>query len=251
MIDLSWGELLIIVAALAAGGLTKGLTGLGLPMVAIPIMASSLGVERAVLTMIMPILVLNIWQTLTHWDCRHDVPELSRVLLWGLPGAAVGAGVLYLASDRILATILALWIAAYLLLRLMHPEFSLSSAARHRYSPAVGVAAGALQAATGISAPVVASYLDALGLRPRSYVFAVAAIFAILAGAHGIILLGLRAYPLERLAESTLAVIPALLLVPLGTRLRAYLSPRLFGVVIRLLLLVMAVRLVYGAWLAG
>ena len=251
MIALSWEEFLIIATALAAGGLTKGLTGMGLPSVSIPIMASVLGVQRAVLTLIIPIVVSNLWLSWANRDCRNDVPELPRLLLFGLPGAAAGAGVLYLASEQMLATLLAVWIAAYLLLRLAHPNFSLSGAARRRYSPAVGVTAGALQAATGISAPVLAPYLDALGLSPRSYVFAVATAFAALAGTHLMVLLIFRAYSLQQLFESSLAVIPALLFVPIGSWLREFLPIHAFGIVIRILLLVMAVRLIIGAWFSG
>ena len=58
--ELAWQELLIIAVALGVGGATKGLTGLGLPMVAVPVMAGFLGVERAVLIMILPVLVLNL-----------------------------------------------------------------------------------------------------------------------------------------------------------------------------------------------
>jgi hypothetical protein len=241
-------DLVVVFVALAAGGLTKGLTGLGLPMVSIPIMAGFLGVERAVLILIMPIVVLNLWLAWVNRDCVVDVPELPRLLIPGLPGAALGASVLYLASDRVLATILAVWIVGYLLLRLLHPNLTLSQGARRRAAPAVGFAAGAMQAATGISAPIVAAYVDALGLSPRSYVFAVAAIFTALTGAHLVVLVSVSAYSLQQLLESTLAVIPALIFMKPGVWLRSLIAPSVFTGVIRVLLALMALRLLYGAW---
>jgi uncharacterized membrane protein YfcA len=241
-------DLVVVFVALAAGGLTKGLTGLGLPMVSIPIMAGFLGVERAVLILIVPIVVLNLWLAWVNRDCVVDVPELPRLLIPGLPGAALGASVLYLASDRVLATILAVWIVGYLLLRLLHPNLTLSQGARRRAAPAVGFAAGAMQAATGISAPIVAAYVDALGLSPRSYVFAVAAIFTALTGAHLIVLVSVSAYSLQQLLESTLAVIPALIFMRPGVWLRSLIAPSVFTGVIRVLLALMALRLLYGAW---
>ena len=71
----------IVAIALAAGGTAKGLTGLGLPMVAVPVLAGFLGVERAVMIMIMPVLVLNIWLSWTLRDCAKEVPEMRRLLL--------------------------------------------------------------------------------------------------------------------------------------------------------------------------
>lgn len=247
--ELAWQELLIIAIALAVGGTAKGLTGLGLPLVAVPVMAGFLGVERAVMTMVIPVLVLNLWLTWTLRDCVKEVPEMPRLLLTSIPGVALGAGVLFLASERFLATALATWVVAYLLLRVFHPNLSLAGAARRRLAPAVGFAAGSLQAATGISAPVLVPYVDALGLTPRAYVFAVATVFSALSGAHFVVLLALRAYSLEQITMSLLAVVPAIVFVPLGTKLRGLIQPHVFSQIIRALLFVMAMRLLYGAWL--
>ena len=250
MPELAWQELLIIAAALAAGGTTKGLTGLGLPMVAVPVMAEFLGVERAVMTMIMPVLILNLWLTWILRDCIKEVPEMPRLLVPALPGVALGAGVLYFASERFLATVLASWVVAYLLLRALHPNMQIVGNVRRQLAPAVGFAAGSLQAATGISAPVLVPYVDALGLTPRAYVFAVATVFAVLSGTHFVVLVALQAYSLEQLTVSLLAVIPAITFVPLGTKLRSLIQPHVFRSIVRALLLVMAVRLLYGAWLS-
>ena len=250
MPELAWQELLIIAIALGVGGTAKGLTGLGLPLVAVPVMAGFLGVERAVMTMIMPVIVLNLWLTWSLRDRIEEVPEMPRLLLASLPGVALGAGVLYFASEQFLATALAIWIVAYLLLRVLHPNLSIAGDARRRLAPAVGFGAGSLQAATGISAPVLVPYVDALGLTPRAYVFTVATVFSVLAGTHFVVLMALRSYSLEQLAVSLLAVIPAIVCVPLGAKLRSLIRPELFSRIIRALLLVMAVRLLYGAWLA-
>ncbi len=249
MQELAWEELLIIAIALAVGGTAKGLTGLGLPLVAVPVMAGFLGVERAVMTMVMPVLVLNLWLTWSLRDRIEELPEMPRLLVASLPGVALGAGVLYLASEQFLATALAIWVVAYLLLRFLHPNLSLAGAARRRLAPAVGFAAGSLQAATGISAPVLVPYVDALGLTPRAYVFAVATVFSTLSGAHFVVLLGLRAYSLEQFTMSLLAVVPAIVFVPLGTKLRGLIQPHIFSQIIRALLFVMAMRLLYRAWL--
>ncbi len=248
---LSWQEWIVICCALGAGGITKGLTGMGLPMVAIPIMAAFLGVERAVLIMIVPTVVLNVWQSLAYRDCRDDMPEMLRLLLPGLPGAVIGAGVLYLTPDRWLATGLAIWISSYLVFRLIHSDFSFSPSARRQVAPAVGFGAGAMQAATGICAPVIAPYLDALGLTPRSYVFAISTAFAAFAGSHFLVLLVLQAYSVEQLIESSIALIPGLLAMRPGMWLREVVAPRVFTLVIRTILAVMAVRLIYGAWFSG
>ena len=248
MPELVWQEFFVIAVALAAGGMVKGLTGLGLPMVAVPVLAGFLSVERAVMIMIVPVLVLNIWLSWSLRDCRKDVPELRRVLLPSLPGILLGAGVLYFASERLLATGLAIWILVYLIWRLFNPTMKLADGTRRRVAPAVGFGAGVMQAATGISAPVLVPFVDGLNLSPRGYVFTVATVFSVLSGTHFIVMMLLQAYSLEQLTESIVAVIPAIVFVPLGSKLRNVIEPEVFTRIIRVLMFIIAIRLIYGAW---
>jgi uncharacterized membrane protein YfcA len=198
--------------------------------------------------MVIPSMLLNHYTAWVHRDGRHDLPEITRVLVGALPGVAVGASVLQHASDRFLATSLATWIIAYVLLRLAHPHFRIAVPARRRWSPLVGASAGALQAATGISAPIVAPYMDAIGLRPRAYVFAVSACFGAFATGHFLLVLVTGVYTPDLLRQSLLAILPALACVPVGIRARRFVSQRWFDWIIRLTLVTMAGRLLYGAW---
>ena len=250
MAVLSWEIWFVIGLSLAFGGLVKGLTGLGLPVFTIPVIAVFIGVERSVVMLLVPSLVLNCCLAWTHRDFAKDMPELPRLLLMGLLGVGIGANILYHASEKVLATLLSAGVLAYLLVRVIHPAFTLSPKSRKRWAPLVGFTAGSLQASTGISAPVVVPYVDSLGLSSRSYVFAVAAIFSGFSVAHFAILLFLQAYTPEQLVQSAAAAIPALVFMPLGIWLRKYVSPRLFGNLVRVLLLIMAVKLLQGAWLA-
>jgi uncharacterized membrane protein YfcA len=250
-VPFSWQELLVICGAVAAGSITKGMTGLGLPMIAIPLIATVLGVERAVLVMLLPTVVLNFWQSWANRDCRADFPEVLRLLIPGLPGAAIGASILYLTPDRILSTGLAVWIGIYLIVRMMRPDLVLTMDTRHRIAPLIGLASGAMQAASGICAPILASYMDALGLKPKSYVYAISTAFAALAGAHLLVLLAAQVYSTPQLLESAIALIPGLVFLRPGTWLRNYVEPWVFTRVIRVLLVLMALRLIYGAWFSG
>jgi len=246
--DLAWQAWAVIVFALALGGLTKGVTGLGLPGIAVPIMASFLGVEQAVMIMVLPTLVTNLWLTWRLRDCYREAPEVPRVAIAGIPGIALGAAVLYLASEQFLATVLALWVLAYLILRFMHPQLSLTRKARMRLAPPVGFASGTLQGATGICAPIIVPYVDALGANPRTYVFIFSAVFMSLSLTHLIILGSIQAYTPLLFGQSMLAVVPAMVFVPIGNWLRQFIRPEHFSVLIRVLLFVTAARLLYGAW---
>jgi uncharacterized membrane protein YfcA len=240
--------LIWVTVALAFGGLTKGLSGVGLPLVAVPVLAGAVGVELAVLIMVIPSVALNAYPAWLHRDAAGTVPELKRLLLAGIPGAALGAGILQFASDRLLGTVMAAWLIAYVLLRFAHPNFQLPLATRRRWSVGVGMAAGAMQASTGISAPIVAPYMDAARLQADAYVFAVCMCFGSFALAHLLIVTASGVYTAELLATSLLAILPAVGFIPVGVMARRLISRRAFDWIVRLSLVVMALRLLYNAW---
>ena len=60
------GLLVFVLAAISLGGLFKGMTGLGLPMFAVPALAVVTSVEEAVVLMIIPGLGTNLWPESPH-----------------------------------------------------------------------------------------------------------------------------------------------------------------------------------------
>ena len=240
---------LVIVFALMAGSFVKGITGMGLPLVAIPVMASFLGVEHAVVIMVIPSIVINGCLVWRHRDCAKQVPEMPRLLLAGCFGVPLGAWFLYAASDRVVSTVLAAWIGVYLLLRLIHPSFNLSLRSRFRLAPVTGFCAGAFRASTGIAGPVIGTYSHALRLEPRAYVYAVTTPFMVMALAHFIALVSFRVYTPSLLLESLLALVPAVLGIPLGTSLAGKIKRQVFDKIILILLFVMGLKLLYNVWL--
>jgi len=222
--------------------------GMGLPLVSVPVLAGFLDVEQAVKIMIIPSVVLNFYPAFTHRAGAGEVPELKRILLGALPGAIVGAAILQYASPLFLETSLAIWIFSYLALRFAHPNFRLTTTFRQRWSPLVGASAGALQASTGISAPVVAPYVDSLKLKPEAYVFAVCVCFGTFALAHLSVVSVAGVLDRDTVIQGLLAIIPALIFIPIGVRARRLISQRGFDIFIRITLAVMGCSLLYGAW---
>lgn len=224
--------------------------GMGLPLVAVPVLAGFIGVEQAVLTMIIPSVVLNAYPAWTHRSGAGQVPELPRMLIGALPGALLGAAILSYASPRLLEVSLAAWIFAYLVFRLLHPDLCLSDGFRRRWSIPVGAAAGALQAATGISAPIIAPYVNALRLEPQAYVFAVCVCFGTFAAAHLAVVTGAGILDRETVVYSLMAIVPAVIFIPIGVRARRFVSARAFDLFIRATLALMGLNLLYAAWRA-
>ena len=246
--ELSIQEVAIIAGAITFGGFVKGITGLGLPVLAIPIIAGFLGVEHAVIVLVIPGIVLNIWLTWNHRDRAPEIPEMKTILMFTCLGVLLGTTVLSIASDRLLNSLLAAWIAVYIVLQLAAPNFRFELQTRTRLAPYVGTLAGIFQGSTGISGSIIATYFHSLRLAPTTFVFAVAAPFLVMAMAQGITLTVFGMYSRQLLLESFFALIPAVLAISLGMRVRRYVNERNFNRLILGLLLIVGVRILYVTW---
>ena len=64
-------ELLVVALAVVMGSLIKGVTGLGLPLTAVPVIAFFVGVENAVVIMAAPTAMSNAVLVREHRRARH------------------------------------------------------------------------------------------------------------------------------------------------------------------------------------
>ncbi len=248
LVDLSWYDLAVIAVALAAGGFVKGISGIGMPIVAIPIMAGAVGIERAVLVLVIPGIVLNGWIAWQERKHRADTPEMPIILLAGCVGVFGGSWLLYIATERFLSIVLVLWIAVYIGMRMFTPDITLSAAIRGRLAPVIGMIAGLCQGSTGISAPVLATWMHSMKLRPDSYVYAITLPFMVLAMAQLVSYMSIGMYTPRLYLESMLAIVPALFAIPLGVRVRALINQQIFDWIVLLMISLIGVRLVYNVW---
>ena len=240
-------ELAIIIVAIALGAFLKGVTGSGLPQIAIPVMATFIGVERAVVIMAIPGVVANFWLVWANRDAFRLSRDLPSLLAAGIVGAVGGTVLLKTLDGRMLSIVLAVMILAYVAVVTLHPGFSLSPRVTRYSSPPVGLLAGGLQGATGISGPLLTTYLHGYALPPHAYVFSLSVLFVVFSIVQTATLFGIGLYTPERLGESLLALIPIAVLLPLGTRVSRRLSAETFKRIILVLLLATATKLIYDA----
>ncbi len=240
-------ELGLAAAALALGGVLKGATGAGAPILAVPVMAVFFGVEIAVVTFAVPGLLLNIWQ---GWQYRaHQAAPRFTWVFAGAGGAGAAAGSWILA--RLPANLLLLAVAgvvfAYVGFRLSRPHWVLSEARANRLVGWAGLLGGMLQGATGVSAPVSVTFLNAMGLARPVFIATISVFFAAMAAAQipALCWLGLMDGP--RLLWGMAAMLPLLAGMPLGAWLAARLSRATFDRIILGLLAVIALRLIWQA----
>jgi uncharacterized membrane protein YfcA len=229
-------------------GFAKGFAGMGLPLIATPVLAGVLGARPAVVVISIPILVANSTLLLTGWRVVPTV--LGRIwvmLVAGALGSLAGAALLARLDQRIFAVV----IAALVVFFLLRGERLLGDPGSRRVrvaGPAIGLVGGLLQGSTSIASPLVGSYFHALRVPAKEFVVILAALFEL----NSIVQIGaFVAFDLitpELLALGIVSLVPSQLGLLLGVELRGRISELAFRRVIALLLILSIVNLLWRAF---
>jgi len=244
-VSLDIGTVAIMVVAISLGALVKGVTGSGLPQIAIPVMATFLGVEAAVVIMAIPGIVTNSWLVFQHRHQYSRTRDLPVLLGAGTVGAVTGTILLESLNDDILSLVMAGVIAGYAVIFLAHPSFRLEPRVTRFVSPPVGLAAGLLQGATGVSGPLLATYLHSYRLDKTVYIVSITTIFLVFSVVQSATLVGVGLYTTDLLVLSLLSLVPIMVMMRIGARFTDRVSRRTFDLIVLTLLLATAVKLVY------
>ena len=246
---MDYGELALVLLAVGVAFFVKGLTGIGGPLFAVPVLAPSMGVESAVAVITIPTLVANIWLLWQHHAAAGSVRRyLAPLLIAGTIGIVFGVWLLVSIDDRWLSLAVALIVIIYIIWYLSNPSFQLGERAAQRLSAPVGFVSGSLQGATGISAPVLATYLHSLKLPRTSFIIAVTIPFTVLGAVQIASLAAVGAYDNDLLLAGAIAIIPAMLALPLGSRVGEQVSQQTFQILVLVLLGATAARLLWSVF---
>ncbi len=148
-------------------------------------------------------------------------------------------------DDHWLKLALATWIGFYLLQYYSRRSYDQYFSGRGRASRyLLGFAAGSVQGATGVSAPIVAPYFHASGLISETYAFATASTFLLFSGAQIAAMHRLELLTPERLMVGLAVVVPTLLFTQLGIRLARSVSEKAFQAILIALFFAMEIKLV-------
>jgi uncharacterized membrane protein YfcA len=210
----------VVAAAFLAGGLFKGVVGIGLPAVALPILMLCFGLPPAVGLMCVPTLVSNLVQL----NAGGFAPEATRRFAWllvALAIATVAGARLMTGLDR--STALALVGAVSLLFcatQLVRIDWRVSPEAERWASPIVGAVAGLLGGATSAFGPPLVIYMLMLRLPRDAFIASLSQIYLVATVVLYLALgtFGALGWPL--LLASAAAAFPAWLGVEAGRRWR-------------------------------
>lgn len=240
--DLPW---LLFLTALLAGGLVKGALGVGLPLVAVPLLSLGMPPHMAIALLVVPVLASNLWQAL---EGGRLLPSLQR--FGGLIAAQFLATVLTVRMTLALSAsqLNALLAGAVLLavaLMAWKPTLQISAQRERVVGVGVGLLSGLLGGVSSLTGPIIITYLMALQLRRDAFVGSISIIY--LSGAlplYGAMLLFGR-LGVGELTGSLLALLPMAAGLLAGKALRQRLDDNRFRRVLLVFLVVLALLLLF------
>jgi len=236
--------LFAVLIAISIGALLKGMTGLGLPLFAVPALAVLTSVEEAVVLMIIPGIGANLWLVITHRRHRALLREHVPFLVSGFIGGLVGTALLLLIGDRWLKMLLATWLAFYLVQYFLAKNSTDIFRGGGRIAYILGFAGGTIQGATGISAQIVAPYYHGRSLAPAAYAFLITFTFLLFASAQMTAAVGTDLLTPQRLQLSLAALVPTLIFTRIGIGLAGVMSQAVFNNILLVTFLLLEIKLI-------
>lgn len=237
----------VAFALLLFGAAIKGVIGLGLPMVSIPMLTLFVGLPQALAIVVLPVLAANAWQV---WQFRRgpaDRMPMGRFLLSGAVGVGVGTWMLASVPAAWLETTLDVLLLAYLALRIGQPAMTLPRNAARRLLVGTGFASGALHGATGISGPIGITYFHAMHLPRPEFIYCTGVMFFGFTAAQVPMLWMAGFLNLHTFAIGVLCLPAIAAGLWLGNRIARRLDPRIFNWLVLVVLAWTALSLLWRA----
>jgi len=238
----------IIVAifiAFALGGILKGATGAGAPIVTIPVMAAFYDVRIAVIIMVIPNLLTNIGQL---YQFRKTIlPRFFTIsfALGGGIGAFLGTILLVNLPIKILTLSVASIVIIYILLKLIVPSWKLNYIKAKKLVFLMGAGGGILQGSAGLSAPISITFLNSMKLERNQFIPTISVYFGVMSIFQMPTLYYYDFLNLETIIMSCISTIVLMAFMPFGSWIAKSVSKDSFDKITLILLGFIALRIIY------
>ena len=171
-------HLLIFIAfAFLLAGFVKGTLGLGLPTVAMGLLATTMAPGQAIAIVIVPAIVTNIWQTFVGPYLRDILRRLWPLMLGTVVGIWINAGLLTGPYAAYGTVVLGALLVIYAIVGLSRFNFKVARRHEKWVGGIVGLITGLISAATGVQVIPSVPFMQAIGMDKDELVQALGVFF--------------------------------------------------------------------------
>ena len=238
------GLIVLLAVSLVIAGLVKGAIGVGMPIVAFPMLSMLVDVQTAVMLLSMPLVLSNIPQALEGGFVGKTLWSLAPVLVGTMPGTWIGVAVL-LSVDPAVAKIAAgagvILVAA---LGLISPTLQIKQRIIGPVGLGAGFCGGLLGGIAALSGPLVFIFLLAKGLNGRAFTKEASMFLVVSSVVLASTLTSSQKFDWRDVLISSLATAPVVVGMLIGQKLRDAVPADAFKKLIVLVVLLSGAQLV-------
>ncbi len=238
--------ILVIVGIFIIAGTVKGVIGLGLPAVSLALLTVAIDLPSAMAILIVPSFVTNLWQAIIGGNFRIILIRIWPFLLMAIVTVWIGAMALTRVNLSLLSALLGGLLVVYSVVNLIGLRFVVK--ARHEVwvGTLVGFVNGVLTGMTGACVVPGVMYLQAINLSRDTLIQAMGMLFMLSTLALAFSLQQNNFLTIEHGTLSFAALIPAIIGMLLGQRIRKRLSEQLFRKVFFISLLILGAYIIFN-----
>jgi uncharacterized membrane protein YfcA len=211
--------------ALLAGGVVKGVIGVGTPLVVLPVLVLFHDVKESVQLLALPLFLSNILQAWQGHGTSEVFRRVAPVVAGLAAGIVVGVSLAGTLPDAALLVVAGVFVCLASIATALTPSFAIPRGWEPWLGPLTGAAGGVLGGLTTLFGPALALYLTGLRLTPAVFVKAVSILYTAGSGTLFVAVLGLQAPSGGTLLLSLACVPPLFLGMAIGQRLRGLFPP--------------------------
>ena len=218
----------MVVATFLLAGFIKGVIGLGLPVVVLAFLGSTLGLREALTIMLIPAIATNTYQALAGPAIGTLARRMWSFLAAACIGIWFGVGVLAGARSETMMALLGATLCTYCVVTMLRAHMPPPGRREPWMSPLMGGLGGAMFGMTGIMIVPGILYLQTLGLKRDVFVQALGITFVTISLALGTSLIGRSLMTQDLVLMSMTALVPTAAGLALGQRYRHHISEERF-----------------------
>jgi uncharacterized protein len=165
MFGFDFSTLALISAAIFVGGIVKGISGIGLPIVTIAIVVNVVSAPTALAIVVIPILVTNLWQAVRAGNLFAPLRQFAPMIVCFVFFLVVTAHFVVNIDPKTLFGILGVCVTIFTLSNLIRPPVTALAPSTQKWAaPLSGILGGILGGVSTIWGPPMMMYLVLLKL---------------------------------------------------------------------------------------
>jgi uncharacterized protein len=217
-----------VVCSLVVAGLLKGTIGVGMPVIALPLLSQFIDIKSAAMLLSMPLVFSNLPQALEGGNTGRCLVQLMPVFLGMIPGLFLGVRVLLTVDANVARIIAGLVLMGVGGITLLAPKLQIQSRLVLPTGITFGFLGGILGGIAAMSGPLVFIFLLAKGLRGKAFTKEASLFLVVSSGFLAFLLTASREFSWLDVSVSTAATLPVVLGMYVGQHVRDKIAPETF-----------------------